>query len=175
MVNERLNAARIRDLAKAIEAIGAATTLRGLIEEIRKSARRLIGADGISIVLREDAFCHYVEEDAIGPLWKGQRFLAEVCVSGWAMIHRETAVIPNIDLDPRIPQALYHETFVRSMVMAPIVADDAVGALGAYWSEVHQPSETAVTAVETIARFAALAVARIDQAEFATRGAMPSI
>jgi GAF domain-containing protein len=173
MVNERLTAARMRDLARAIEELTVAPTMGALVEIIRRSARRLIGADGISIVLLEDEFCHYVEEDAIGPLWKGQRFLAEVCISGWAMIHQQAAVIPDIDLDDRIPHALYRETFVRSLVMAPIMAGDtAIGALGAYWSEVHQPSDAAAMALETIARFAGLAVVRIDRVE---PGTLPSV
>jgi GAF domain-containing protein len=174
MGNERLNATRLRDLAAAIEAIAAVPTLTGLIAIMRTTARRLIGADGISVVLREGAFCHYVEEDAIGPLWKGQRFLAEVCVSGWAMNHEQTAVIPDIATDPRVPYALYSETFVRSLVMAPIVAGRAIGALGAYWSDAHRPSGTAIATVETIARFAGLAVARFDEAALVSRGQTPS-
>ena len=48
----------------------------------KTAARRLIGADGVTLVLREGHSCHYVEEDAISPLWKGQRFPMSACVSG---------------------------------------------------------------------------------------------
>ena len=177
MANERLNITRRRDLARAIDELAAAGTMGTVIEIMHRNTRRLIGADGISIVLRDGEFCHYVEEDAIEPLWKGQRFLADTCVSGWAMIHRESAVIPDIARDPRIPHALYDETFVRSMVMAPIIGEPevgAVGALGAYWSEAAAPSEAGVLALESIARFAGLAISRIDAVEAVSRGEMGS-
>ena len=33
--------------------------------------------------------CYYADEDAISPLWKGQRFPMSACISGWAMLNRQ--------------------------------------------------------------------------------------
>ena len=41
---------------------------------VRVAARRLTGADGATFVLRDGDSCYYADEDAISPLWKGQRF-----------------------------------------------------------------------------------------------------
>src|SRR5262249_27351111 len=62
---------------------------RGVMEIVRSAARELTGADGATFVLREGDLCYYADEDAIAPLWKGRRFPASACISGWTMLHRE--------------------------------------------------------------------------------------
>jgi len=121
---------RLRELVKAVEQLGSANDLDDVVEIIRRTARRLIGADGITVILRDGDECAYIEEDAIGPLWKGHNFPMESCISGWAMLHGQTATIPDISQDPRIPFELYAETFVNSMIMAPIRPHDPIGAIG---------------------------------------------
>jgi PAS domain S-box-containing protein len=146
-------------LVEAVEKLTAAQSLEEVSVQVRSSARRVLGADGISFVLREGDLCHYFDEDAIGPLWKGQRFPAETCISGWAMINRETAVVPDISVDARIPQEAYARTFVRSLIMSPIRKHDPLGAIGAYWATPRLPTEAEIKALETMARAAAAAIA----------------
>lgn len=50
-----------------------------VINVVRTAARQLLGADGVTFVLREGDHVHYAEEDAVGPLWKGQRFPVDQC------------------------------------------------------------------------------------------------
>ena len=69
---------------------------------VRHEARALVDADGASFVLRDGDLCFYAEEDAVGPLWKGQRFPLQTCISGWSMLNRKAAAIEDIYLDPRI-------------------------------------------------------------------------
>src|SRR5271154_768979 len=80
-----------------------AQTREAVIEVVRATARMVFRADGVCFVLREGDLCHYVEEDAIGPLWKGQRFPLSACISGWSMLNAQTAVIEDVFADPRIP------------------------------------------------------------------------
>ena len=47
-------------------------------------------------ILRDSDMCFYAEEDAIAPLWKGSRFPMGACVSGWAMLNRQPAVIEEL-------------------------------------------------------------------------------
>lgn len=138
-------------LQDCVDRLRSASTLDEVVAILRSSARRLVGADGIAIVLREGDQCHYVEEDAVGPLWKGERFPSESCVSGWAMTHRQTVVIPDILFDPRVPQEAYRKTFVRSMVMVPFGRGEALGAIGAYWAHANAPSAADVDTLETVA------------------------
>ena len=78
------------------------------------------------------------------------------CLSGWAMTHREQVVVPDIRTDARIPQQLYSATFVRSLVMTPIVRGNlAVGAIGAYWAMHHIASRDELIALRAIAEAAA--------------------
>ena len=146
------------ELLAAVEKLARAATTEEIVELIRTSARRLIGCDGIAMVIRDGDLSHYVEEDAVGPLWKGRKFAMADCISGWAMLHGQTAIIPDIAGDERIPAHLYRDTFVRSLVMAPVGIEHPIAALGAYWSEVYQPSDYEIETVETLARATATAL-----------------
>ncbi|MFT3965942.1 MAG: ATP-binding protein, partial [Sphingobium sp.] len=145
-------AARWARLADVIEQLSRIRSLDDIVDILRKSARQIVGADGIAIVLRDEGHCHYVAEDSDEPLWKGQRFPADTCVSGWAMSHAETVVIPDIAVDPRVPQQAYARTFVKSVLMVPIGAGDPVAALGAYWAEVRRPGVDEIALLQTLAR-----------------------
>ncbi len=113
---------RWRLLEAARDRIAVAETLETLIEVVRGTARAVCSADGVTkaFVLRDGDKCHYVEEDAIGPLWKGQRFPLETCISGWAMLNSKTVAIRDIFADDRIPHDAYRATFVKSLVMVPV-------------------------------------------------------
>jgi response regulator RpfG family c-di-GMP phosphodiesterase len=137
---------------------------RGLDEVmavVRRNARGLTGADGISFVLRENGRCYYADEDAVTPLWKGQRFPMEACISGWAMQHGEIVGIEDIYADDRVPHAAYRPTFVRSLVMVPVRQDDPVAAIGAYWARRHRPQPEVIRALRRIANSAAVAMTNI--------------
>jgi two-component sensor histidine kinase len=149
------------DLVAAIERLSSAGAIEDVVEVVRSTARRLIGSDGIAVILREGDDCRYVEEDAVGPLWKGRNFPLSSCISGWAMLHRQTVVIPDIRLDERIPQDLYRDTFVRSLVMAPVRSEDPIGAIGAYWGQVYEPTADEVETLETLTRATATAMENV--------------
>jgi FOG: GAF domain len=151
-------AARWSSAAEAIEALAGARSLDAVVSVLRAFARRVVGADGIAIVLPEGDKCHYVAEDAMEPLWEGEYFPASSCVSGWSMKHREVAVIGDVFNDPRVPLEAYRTTFVRSMLMVPIGQVEPIAAIGAYWSETGQPSESEIALLEALARAASVAV-----------------
>src|SRR5262245_15753508 len=94
-------------LVEVVQRLSLARDVQTVRDLVRRSARRLVGADGATFVLRDGELCHYVDEDAIAPLWKGQRFPLSACISGWAMLHRRPAVIEDIYADERIPHDAY--------------------------------------------------------------------
>jgi GAF domain-containing protein len=148
------------DLPGTIERLSASETVDGIAKVLRESARRLTGAHGVALILRDGDFCHYVDEDAIGPLWKGQRFPMAACISGWAMLKRQTVRIPDISVDRRIPRNLYEDTFVQSLVMTPIGREPPVGALGAYWGHIYAAPAQEVNIIEALAEAASVAIKR---------------
>jgi len=148
-------------LVEAIEQLAAARSVDGVVVILRNTARRVVGSDGIAVVLREDGFCRYVAEDAVGPLWTGQRFPAESCVSGWSMSRGQTAVIPDVFADVRVPHEAYRRTFVKSMAMVPIGRPTPTAALGAYWADAREPSDEELSAIEALGRAAATALENI--------------
>jgi two-component sensor histidine kinase len=152
---------RTQLLVHAIENLAGAGGIDDVVATLRSTARALVGADGIAVILREDEQCWYVEEDATGPLWKGHKFPLASCISGWAMLHKQTAVIEDIRLDDRIPQELYRDTFVRSLVMVPVRSDDPIGAIGAYWSDCYRATDRQVDVLERLARATATAMENV--------------
>src|SRR3569623_3632646 len=147
-------------LVEVVQRQSMARDLATVMDIVKHAARALTGADGATFVLRDGDKCFYADEDAISPLWKGQRFPMDVCISGWAMLHRQPAVIEDIYADSRIPAAAYRPTFVKSMAMVPIRTLDPVGAIGNYWAERHQPSQEQVKVLQALAH--ALLEFRID-------------
>lgn len=151
----------ILDLENLILSISMARGLAEIMSAVRLAARRLVGADGITFVLREDGLCHYADEDAIAPLWKGQRFPLEQCISGWTILNRQPAIVDDIYADNRIPHAAYRPTFVRSLIMMPVREEDPVGAIGAYWAKQHVPSAESVHILRRIANSAAVGMTNV--------------
>jgi GAF domain-containing protein len=145
-----------RDTHAAVEQICAAVDLDGVIAETRRWARRLTDADGVTFVLRAGDSCYYADEEAIAPLWKGQRFPLSACVSGWVMLNRESVMIPDIYADERVPHDAYRPTFVRSMLMVPVRRADPIAAIGAYWKNLCAPLPAHVQLVELLAEAAAV-------------------
>jgi len=148
---ERSFESRWKLLDAARDRIAVAETLDSLMEVIRATARAVCSADGVSFVLRDGDQCHYADEDAIGPLWKGQRFPMASCISGWCMLNGRTAAIQDVYADPRIPHDAYRRTFVKSLVMAPAGMDTPVAALGAYWRDRRSFRPREVETVEALA------------------------
>ena len=124
--------------------------------------RDLTGADGATFILRQGNHCYYADEDAIAPLWKGQRFAVDACLSGWTMLNRQPAVIENIYADPRIPHDVYRPTFVKSLVMTPIRTVAPIGAIRAYWATQHHPSEQEIELLQALADSASIALEAVD-------------
>ncbi len=153
---------RLTNLTRATSRIARARSPEDIVEAIRSTARSLIGCEGIAIVRREGDLCHYIEEDAVGPLWKGYKFQVSACVSGWSMVNRQTVVIPDVSADERVPFEVYRNTFVKSLAMAPIRAEEPVGAIGAYWSSAYEPSDWDVGILEALAEAAAVAIDNIE-------------
>ncbi|WP_156685992.1 GGDEF domain-containing protein [Mycobacterium sp. Marseille-P9652] len=148
-------------LVQAVQELSLARSLRDIQRIVRTAARELTGCDGATLVLRDKDECYYADEDAIAPLWKGSRFPIEACISGWAMLNREAAVIPDIYRDPRIPHAIYRPTFVKSLVMVPIRRLEPVGAIGNYWASAHQPSEREVSLLQALADSTSVAIEHV--------------
>lgn len=161
MAQARTQTQSLDELMGAVEALARADDEAAVAAVLRATTRRLVGADGVSVVLKKGDRVHYVDEDAVGPLWKGQDFPIEACISGWAILNRQTVVIPDIMGDPRIPLAAYEPTFVKSLAMAPVGGAEPIAAIGAYWAALRRPTDDEVEALETMARAATVALENI--------------
>lgn len=148
-------------LVEAVSNLSHARDEQAVREIVRTTARTLTGADGAALIIREGDQCYYVDEDAIGPLWKGQRFPMSACISGWAMLHKEAVVLADIYQDPRIPAAAYLPTFVKSLVMVPIRAAEPIGAIGNYWATQHEAEPHEVKLLQALADSTSIALEHV--------------
>src|SRR5262249_15081008 len=148
-------------LVEVVQRLSLARDVATVQDTVRSAARRLTGADGATFVLRDGDRCYYADEDAIAPLWKGQRFPMSACISGWTMLHRQPAVIEDIYADDRIPHDAYRPTFVKSLVMVPIRTLDPIGPIGNYLARRHEPTSEEVQLLQAWADTTAVAMENV--------------
>ncbi len=154
-------------LAAAVDQLSQSQDLATVQEVVSRSARQLTGADGATFVLRDGKQARHVEEDAVGPLWKGQSFPIEECISGWAMLYRQPVAVSDIRLDDRIRLETYESTFVKSLAMVPIRSVAPMGAIGAYWESTHSASHTEISILQSLADATAVVLANPALGQFA--------
>src|SRR5262245_46313088 len=87
-------------LVGVVQELSHARDLPAVMQVVREAARSLTGADGATFILRDGDQCHYADENAVGPLWKGRRFPMSACISGWVMLNARSTVIEDIYVDP---------------------------------------------------------------------------
>jgi hypothetical protein len=149
-------------LVSVVQELSLARDLEGIMTIVRQAARKLTGADGATFILRDNGCCYYADEDAIAPLWKGKRFPLERCISGWAMLNHQPAVIRDIYDDPRIPAEAYRPTFVKSLAMVPIRSLEPVGAIGTYWATLRMPKPEEVKILQALANSTSVAMENVQ-------------
>jgi len=164
VATDSANDATLR-LLDAIRRLGVAAHLSDVQEIVRSAARDIAQCDGATFVLRDGGQCYYADEDAIAPLWKGSRFPLEACISGWAMLNRQHAVIPDIYVDDRIPHEAYRPTFVKSLIMMSMRTLEPLGAIGAYWASNHIATEQEISLLAGLADAASIALDKVNIAE----------
>ncbi|MFB6307680.1 MAG: ATP-binding protein [Flavobacteriales bacterium] len=145
-----------------IQHLSLAKDLNEIMKIVRKNVRRLTGADGTTFVLKDGDMCYYADEDAISKLFKGNKFPADTCISGWCMIHGEPAIIKDIYQDDRIPISVYEPTFVKSLVMIPIRRHNPIGAIGVYWANEYYPNDKEVEILQSLADITTVSIQNVQ-------------
>ena len=154
--------AAAHQVVAVVQELSLARDLASVMRTVRTAARTLTGSDGATFVLRDQDRCYYADEDAVAPLWKGQRFPMSACISGWAMLHREAVAIPDIYADARVPADAYRPTFVKSLVMVPIREAAPIGAIGTYWATPHEPTREEIDLLATLANATSVAMENVQ-------------
>lgn len=157
-----MDANAVRLLINTVQELSLARNMESVMTIVKKAARKLANADGTSFVLRDGESCYYADEDAISPLWKGQRFPLSKCVSGWVMLNQQHVIIPDIYEDERVPQDAYRPTFVKSITMVPIRKISPLGAIGNYWAKEHIPTEEELELLQSLANITAVTIENVQ-------------
>ncbi|UYL09108.1 ATP-binding protein [Bdellovibrio sp. SKB1291214] len=153
---------KIERLVSVIQSLSAARNLDTIMTLVRSAAREMAQSDGATFVLKDNGFCFYADEDAISPLWKGQRFPLTSCISGWAMLNQKAVIIEDIYKDSRIPIEAYRPTFVKSLAMIPIRRDDPIGAIGIYWGQQHRCTPQELEMIQALADTVSVAMENVN-------------
>ncbi|QLY24915.1 ATP-binding protein [Bdellovibrio sp. KM01] len=153
---------RVDRLVSVVQLLSAARDLENIMALVRSAAREIAQSDGATFVLKDNTFCFYADEDAISPLWKGQRFPMHSCISGWAMLNKKAVIIEDIYQDARIPLEAYKPTFVKSLAMIPIRREDPIGAIGIYWAEQHKCTEQELELIQALADTVSVAMENVN-------------
>jgi signal transduction histidine kinase len=148
-------------LVTVVQELSLARDLETITAIVRRAARELTQADGATFVLKDGDFCHYVDENAISPLWKGRRFPQSICIGGWCMRHRQSVIISDVEGDERIPVEAYHPTFVKSLAMVPIRTQDPIGAIGNYWADRHVATPEEIRLLQALADTTSVALENV--------------
>lgn len=149
-------------LIEVIQRLSNSRSLDEITMIVRHAARELVNADGATFVLRaEGDVCHYYDEEAIAPLWKGKKFPMQACISGWAMFHKQSVAIDDIYADDRVPHSAYRPTFVKSLVMTPIRTQDPIGAIGTYWASTHVATPEELKLLKSLANSTSIAIENV--------------
>lgn len=156
-----MNDAHLTLLVNAVQQLSQARDIDTVTAIVRTAARKLTGADGATFVLKDKDQCYYADEDAIAPLWKGQRFPMSACVSGWVMQHKEPVLIEDIYNDDRVPIDAYKPTFVKSILMVPIHTVAPIGAIGNYWAYNHLPTSEEVHLLQSLADITSVSIENV--------------
>lgn len=152
---------KLKLLVNTVQELSLARNIETITEIVRTAARNLTGADGATFVLKDNDKCFYVDEDAIEPLWKGQKFPMSACISGWTMINKKSAIIDDIYLDERIPIEAYRPTFVKSLAMVPIRTIDPIGAIGNYWAKKYTPTQEEIVMLQSLADITSVSIENV--------------
>jgi hypothetical protein len=150
-------------LQNAMARLAMAKSFDMLVETLRDTARAIARADGVSVVRRQGDRVHYLAEDAFAPLWAGQDFAIEQCISGLAILERQPIYIADIYADSRVPHAAYRPTFVKSMAMFPIGLFESSMAMGVYWRDSKVIDSATTSLLGSLARYAGVTLSRVTE------------
>lgn len=126
-------------LAETIDAIAIAGSPDEVQALVPAAVRRLIGADGAALVMRNRG--------------------------GWSTLQDKPVVIEDVGADARIPPGAYCSNSVRSLLVVPIRNRDPMGAIEAHWAQRHEAGSEEIALLRALAGGTAVALERARLAQ----------
>jgi diguanylate cyclase (GGDEF)-like protein len=161
MTNTEYYLSSIEQLLIVVQKLCLARTLEEITKIVLAAVRDLTNSDGATFVLLDNDFSYYVDENAIAPFWKGQRFPVNIDISGGVLLNTKPSIIEDIYNDERINRDVYKNTFVKSMIMIPVCTTKPIGAIGTYWLQKHQGTTEELNVLQLLANHGATAIENI--------------
>jgi hypothetical protein len=143
-------------VANLLHDLTAARSQRELMENVTRTARYLLHADGVTFVMREGDHCYCTEEDAITPLWKGKRFPLQTCISG-RCIEKHQQVIAR-DTNRRALHNVCGQKFIRSLAAIPIQYSQPSSCITSYWFASRKVTRREIYLMKVVANSASISM-----------------
>ena len=131
---------------------------QGVVDILKSAVRTLAGADDASVMLRDGASVHCVNEEAPWNAVERSRLPLDSCVSGWVILNRQWAIVEDIASDGRNFRMARPGGAIKSLAAFPIRSADPVGALEVYWKNCGSPDPAVLNTLQTLANAAAIAL-----------------
>ncbi|TAF08942.1 MAG: diguanylate cyclase [Nostocales cyanobacterium] len=155
----------IERLMIVVQELSSAHSLEEITKIALSAVRELTSSDGATFVLSDNGFSYYFDEDAIAPLWKGQRFPMDTTMNGWVIRTHQPVIIEDVFNDHRNYRSFYEHTFIKSMAIVPIFNKErmiVMGTIGTYWGYQHQATTEEVKLLQSLAASTAVAMENIQ-------------
>jgi PAS domain S-box-containing protein len=152
---------RLEQVARTVHQLSRARSVQSIAELVCAVARSLSDSDGAAMSLSEGTARRYVDEDAMGPLWKGKLFERSDDVAGFAIERRQCAFIEDIQMDERFSHERFRSTFVKSTLIVPLGRDEPIGTLEVFWATAHRSSSEQAGLLQAIADAACMALENV--------------
>ena len=136
------------DVTAVVEGVGrlaASPSFEDVCRNVVALVEQMTGAI-VSVALRDGSF--------VVPVG-GAPLPIDDCIAGWAMLHDETVMIPEVASEER---ALRVPESTTSLVVVPLRTVEPFGTISAYWSASPAEPGRMVAIVEIIAQLSALAI-----------------
>jgi GAF domain-containing protein len=143
----------------AVEAICSATGLEQLMASTLAGARRLTGADGVTLIWQSDNHCWCLDDDTTSTPHARRTRRADA-VAAWLTRARMPAIVSDITNDAVSLRDSCLPPSARSLVIVPVRAEEPVGTLVAWWRNARTLPATHVQMLELLAEAMRLGIAR---------------
>jgi hypothetical protein len=144
----------------AVEAICSANDLERLLATTLEGARRLTGADGVTLIWQAGDRCWYIDDDANESAHRERRSCAVEGHADWLTRRETPAIIADVVVDPVARGESWLNPSARSAVIVAVRTVDPSGALVAWWRTARTLPSTHVQMLELIAEAARLGISR---------------
>jgi diguanylate cyclase (GGDEF)-like protein len=151
----------LEQLITVTQELSCVRSLESMMTIVRTVACDLIGADGATLVLRNQDLYFPQAKRELASVGNDGDFPIKP-LSSWVMLHQQPAIMTPINT-LKFACATLRSVSVKSVAMVPVKPTHPIGALGVYWVTSHHPEPEEIKILEAMAKVTATALETIQK------------